>query len=146
MVRPATTGDIPWLTEQLKLFSDFYDTRIPLFESEGFVKDSLRKMVLDHVVLVAEKPEGLIGFIGGFLMPHTFNPKITCLTETFWWVAEEHRQSRAGYLLFKAFSNFGEENADWVLCTLEEKSPVNPNALLKRGYTLKERSFMMEVV
>lgn len=146
-VRPAIVEDLDWLIEQLKSFSRFFGSKIPLYKSEHFAREAMTKMMTDHMVFVAWK-EGIgpVGFIAGFVIPHIFNPTIRVLNETFWWVPEEHRGTRAGYLLLKAFIDFGKEHADWILFTLEDNSPVNEVALLNRGFKLKEKSFLMEVV
>lgn len=152
-VRPAILEDMDWLLEQLKLFSSFYETKYPLFGEEDFVRNGLATMMTNHLVLVAEmfEPELLtgkkpVGFIAGLLVPHIFNPAINCLSETFWWVQPEFRNTRAGYLLIKEFVEYGKKNVNWILCTIEENSPINPDALLFRGFKLKERNYLMEVV
>ncbi len=145
-VRPADETDLDWLVVQLKLFSDFYSTKKPLFGREEFVRDGMKAMIASHFVAVAEKEHvGPVGFIAGLLVPHIFNPMIRCLSECFWWVQKEYRHTRAGYLLLINFVDFGKKNADWILCTIEEHSPINPSALLERGFTLKERNYIMEV-
>lgn len=145
-VRTAVVNDLDWLVQELKLFSDFYKTKHPLFGHEQFVREGMVTMIEKHLVLIAEKEGvGPIGFIAGLLVPHIFNPLIRCLTEAFWWVKEEFRSSRAGYLLLMEFIEFGKQNADWILCTIEEHSPINQEALTDRGFKLKERNYIMEV-
>lgn len=157
-IRRAKLEDLDWLIGQLRLFSAFYDSKKPLFGDEKYVREGLTTMIDKHLVLVAvHRADHLdsrcgcteghpVGFIAGFLIPHVFNPAITCLSETFWWVQEEHRRSRAGYMLLKEFIEFGKKNVDWILCTIEEHSPINPSALMNRGFKLKEQNFVMEVV
>lgn len=145
-IRPATTDDLDWLIHELKEFSLFYGTKNGLFSTEEYTRHGMTTLMKDHLVFVAEKDYvGPVGFIAGLYSHHIFNPTIRVLTEAFWWVPEQHRRSRAGYLLLQAFVDFGKENADWILFTLEHNSPVNPNALIDRGFKLKERSFLMEV-
>ena len=145
-IRPATTDDLEWLTTQLKAFSLFYGTKNGLFSTDEYAHEGLKTFMEKHVLLIADKDfVGPIGFIAGLVTPHIYNPTIRVLTEAFWWVPEEHRRSRAGYLLLKAFVDYGRVNADWILFTLEEDSPVNEFALIDRGFKLKERSYLMEV-
>jgi hypothetical protein len=150
-IRRAKQDDLDWMVGELKLFSAFYDSKKPLFGHEGFVREGMTGMMKNHLVLVAER-DGLeggdyrpVGFIAGLLVQHIFNPLIRCLSETFWWVEEKHRTSRAGFMLLQAFIEFGKQNADWILCTIEENSPIGPDALLARGFKLKEKNFVMEV-
>lgn len=145
-VRPAISSDIDWIVQELRSFSDFYRTKKPLFQDEKYAKEFITNAIHEHVVFVAEKDfVGPIGFIAGLLIPHIFNPTIRVLNEAFWWVPEAYRHSKAGYLLLKEFIEFGKKNVDWILFTLEEGSPVNEFALIDRGFTPKERNYLMEV-
>lgn len=104
-------------------------------------------MMIDrHVVFIADSKDAKpIGFVGGYSIPHPFNPDIKLLSEMFWWVSEEHRGSRAGLMLLNAFTSYGKEHADWVTMAIEHNSPINERALTKRGYKLQERSYLLEV-
>lgn len=145
-VRFATPEDLDWIVGQLKKFSEFYGTKLSLFGDEKNARSVMLTMMNDHVVIVAEREnEGLVGLISGYITPHAFNPKIKVLAETLWWVAEEHRGSRAGLLLLDAFKNYGEEHANWITFALENKSPVKDKCLTKRGFQLQERSYLREV-
>lgn len=145
-IRRADAGDMDWLVGQLKEFSKFFGSIHNTFPKEEYARDGMWKMITDHVVFVAQKAgAGPVGFISGYFTPHVFNPDIRVLAETFWWVMEEHRGSRAGLHLLNAFTAWGRENADWIIFTLEEKSPVNDSVLLRRGFRPLERNYMLEV-
>lgn len=145
-VRPGGAQDLDWLVGELRAFSDFYGTKRKLFETEEYARTGLEKIINDHVLFVAQKGDvGPVGFIAGLIVPHIFNPTITVLNEAFWWVKPEHRRSRAGYLLLREFVHFGEQNADWLLFTLETHSPVKDAALLKLGFKAQETSYLLEV-
>jgi len=145
-VRPASTADIPWLLSQLKKFSEFFGSKIPLFEDEAHSTQGLHSMICDHVVFIAEQDGvGSVGFISGWRTQHPFNPKIRWLAETFWWVDEPWRGTRAGLMLLNKFTEWGKQNADWITFGLEENSPINDKTLIKRGFRLHERSYLMEV-
>jgi hypothetical protein len=144
--RRATPKDVDWLVTQLRAFSEFMGTRLPLFGSEELVRVNLATMIDSHVVLIAEREDGLLmGFIGGVYIPHVFNPEIRVLSETFWWVSPEHRNTRAGLLLLNAFVDFGKAHADWITVALEEKSPVSDRCLTKRGFRTLEKNYLLEV-
>jgi hypothetical protein len=145
-VRRALSFDVEWMLEELKSFSDFFGTKIPLFGDANKASDILHSLVKNHYFLVAECPiRGELGFIAGLLNPHILNPDIIVLSELFWWVKEEHRGSMAGSLLLKDFIEFGKNNADWIICTLEKDSPVNEEAFIRRGFHFQEKSFLLEV-
>lgn len=144
-VRPALASDAAWCVDQLKDFADFYNSQHSLFGDREYAISSFQNKIEKHLVYVAERDGDLVGFISGYITPHIYNPQITVLTESFWWVVPEHRGSRAGYLLFKNFVEFGKENCDWVITTLESHSPVRDDFLLRHGFKLKEKSYIMEV-
>jgi RimJ/RimL family protein N-acetyltransferase len=144
-VRRGAPEDLPWLIDQLKEFSQFYGTKKPLLKDEDYARSSMLTLIENHFVRIAEKDGVLVGFIVGLFAPHPFNPEIKTLTEQFWWVSEEYRGTRAGLLLLEAYMAWGQENADWVVFTLESKSPVREQTLINRGFQLYERSYLLEV-
>jgi hypothetical protein len=145
-VRGASPEDADWLLGQLKAFARFYGTKKSLFGNEAHARTSLLHKIHNHLVLIAEHDTlGPIGFISGYVLPHPFNPEIRLLSETFWWVDEDHRGGRAGLMLLNAFTEWGKANCDWITFALEHHSPVTEKALTRRGFSLQERSYLMEV-
>lgn len=137
--------DADWLLKQLQAFSDFYNTKTKIYHPE-FAVEFIGHMLENHIVLIAERESvGNVGFIAGAMSPHAFNPYINVLYETFWWVDPAYRGSRAGFMLLNEFTEIGKKSADWISFSLEIHSPVNDNVLLKRGFRLQERNFLMEV-
>jgi hypothetical protein len=146
LVRPARIEDIDWIMGQLRLFSDFFGSQLRLFPSDEYARAGIREHIERHVMLVAESERGLMGLISGIYGPHGFNPSIKCLTETFWWVTDEYRGTRAGLLLRDKFVEIGRKTANWIIFNLEAHSPVNERCLTKIGFKLQERSYLLEVV
>jgi len=155
-VRPANHNDIDWLLNQLKSFSDFYRSGFSLAGAKiEYQKELLTKLIDNHVVLLCDKQQvelnGLgepvwtpVGLIVGQLSRHIFNPDIKVLTEFFWWVDPEHRNTRAGLMLFNSFIEYGEELCDWTTFCLLPHSPVNKDFLEKKGFRVCETSFLKE--
>ena len=151
-VRRAEVSDIDWLIGQLRDFDRFANFKKPLMGNDAYCRVALKEMLEQHVVFIAETPVGdracdieRIGLIAGWITPHPFNPELRVLTETFWWVIEKYRGTRAGLLLLNAFQKAGAwHQADWILFTLEHHSPVSDKHLLRRGYVEKERSYLLE--
>ena len=104
-------------------------------------------MLHHHLFVVAvEYASGpLIGIIGGMSAPHLFNPVINVLTEIFWWVAPQHRGTSVGMRLLQYYLDEGQRKSDWIVLTLEHKTPVSDRVLLKHGFKPYERSYLMEV-
>lgn len=149
-VRKATRSDSEYILGQLRLFAKFYGTKKSLFGTDDSARTGLLQLIDNHIVFVAEGVSGdaivePMGFIVGMLGPHMFNAEIKILSEVFWWVEEKYRTSSAGARLFSAFIKLGKEKADWISFSLAHNTPVNPDALLKRGFKLYETSFLREV-
>lgn len=145
-VRRAVPGDVPWLLPQLREFADGFGSDYEMWPGDDDAELILRQMIGAAVFFVAVTEEGMgVGYIVGHLAPHYFNPRLFVLSELAWWVAPEHRGSRAGLLLLNAFLEVGDRSAHWVSFTLEAKSPVNERTLTRRGFTLYERAYLREV-
>lgn len=145
-VRRAVLDDIPSILEELKSFSDFYGSKIPLYRDDSISEGIIKSFIEKHVFYVAvTNDDEVIGFISGLLLPHIYNPDIETLVESFWWVNEDYRRSKAGIQLLEKFIEHGKKEVDWIICTIEDFSPVNEDVFLKRGFRLKEKSYLMEV-
>lgn len=145
VVRHAENEDAEWILSELQKFSKFFGSKKELFHSPDHSIPVLKDWIKNHLVLIAEDGERKLGFISGLVHGHLYNPEIRVLTETFWWVPEEFRGTRAGAMLFSEFKSWGEKHVDWIMMTLEAASPVNEKSLEKRGFKLIEKQFLMEV-
>lgn len=144
-IRAATLDDMSWLLDQLAEFDQFFGSSRSLFPTMEQAERTLAGLIEEQVFLMAVNEREPLGFIAGVLVPHYLNPAITVLSELFWWVAVEHRGSRAGLVLLNAFDAIGDQRAHSVVMTLEADSPIHPKHLYGRGYRLKETSFLREV-
>lgn len=142
--RPAFISDVEWLFEQCEAFAKFYGSKISLAGNPEYGKMFLGGLIENHYVQIGLKDGVRAGFIAGMVTPHHFNPNIKQLAELLWWVPEEFRNSGVGAKLFAEFITFGKENCDWITFTLEENSPVGDAVLLKRGFRMTERAYLME--
>ena len=146
-VRRANQSDIPWLLKQLKEFSVFYGTKRMLFSaSEDQNRRVVSAMIQTDVFLVCVDVYERVGFVSGFLVPHAFNPELRLLSETFWWVSEGSRGSRAARLLLDEFIREGRKKADFIdFSIVVGKTKVNDRTFFKRGFRLNEKHFLLEV-
>lgn len=145
-IRRAAHGDLDWIVKQMREFSSSYETKYRLFGHEEFVRAGVVRMLTEHVIFVAETDHGQpAGFIVGISLPHLFNPEIWTLTELFWWIDKKHRGSRAAFALLQAFIDHGKKCANWVVLTMTSYSRLNEKTILKRGFRLQEKSFLLEV-
>lgn len=143
-VRRANINDIDWILNELKKFVAFYGSpRLFNFDIPDHNLEFITNVIDKHLFIIAEQNGSPVGFIAGLIHPHGFNPDLKCLSELFWWIPEEHRTSRAASLLLKSYIEFGR-GFDWVTMTIEDKSQLNEKSLLKRGFKLKEKTYLME--
>lgn len=146
-VRPATDADIDWLATQLREFSAQYGTKIEPFPDEDVARAWIHKMIREQVFLVADgyRDHERVGFIAGLIGSHLYNPRIRVLNELFWWVVPEHRGGPAAARLIDEFTTYGRANADWITFGTTKDTPIKDETLVKRGFVLREKAFMLEV-
>jgi hypothetical protein len=145
-VRPATEDDIPWMVDELRKFGVFYGTKKSLFPGAEVAAFKLKTIIDGHVAIVSVNSKSQkTGFICGVKTPHFMNEEIRTLVECLWWVPEQFRGSRAGYLLLKEFTDAGRLCADWVQMTTEMKFPVCERLLNRFGYRHFEQGYLLEV-
>lgn len=150
IIRTPTHDDLPWLAAQCRLFDTFFNAKHSLIPKEpGALEAQLRGFIDNPTSFpwwIADRPSvGPVGFIGGALHDHLFNPAVRVLSELFWWVTPSERGGRAGFMLLSTFTLFGQANADMVVMTLESNSPVKFGTLEHFGYRVKETNFILEV-
>jgi hypothetical protein len=143
-VRRATAADVDWIVAELKVFARSYGTKKPIFPDEGYARKGMLNMIEEHVVLVAEKGSALVGFIAAFVAPHVFNPDVTAMYQSFWWVQPEHRRSRAAAMLLDRLVKWAELNVDQLIFGVQTQTNVSERAFLRRGFRPYERSYFRE--
>lgn len=144
-VRRSSPDDITFIVSELRHFSNFFGTKIPLFPKDELLAELIiADMIRDHLFFTSFNDDVPSGFIAGWVSKHPFNPEIVTLTEAFWWVSERFRMTKAGSMLLDRFISWGRESVNWITMTLESESTVSSYPLLKRGFKLKETSFLME--
>ena len=145
IVRDATTMDLDWLVREAHEFSKFNGTKRELFTDDEFARAGFLGFMHQHFLRIAERDGERLGFIAGYITGHPFNPNIRVLCEAMWWVAEQHRHSRAGLMLLNEYTEWGKAHCDWVQFALQSHSPVKEETLTKRGYRKHESSYLLEV-
>src|SRR3990167_1853767 len=152
-IRRASPKDIDWLMDRLKKLSDFAGSKHVLFESSDYARNGMLHLIEKHVVLIAERRDfsrgvidnsDLIGFIGGYLIQHPFNPKLLMLSELFWWVDEDARGSSAGGRLLHSFIEIGKRVTDWIILGLNVRTPIKAETILRLGFKLHESCYLLE--
>lgn len=143
-IRAAKISDVEWVFAECKEFSAAYPSKFSLAANEPHLIQFITNLVLNHLVLIAEKDGVKAGFISGFVYPHHFNPHIKQLSEVLWWVPPKFRMTGVGAKLFLGFVDYGKKNCDCVVMTIEKDTPLTDEALEKRGFKLTEKAYLLE--
>jgi GNAT superfamily N-acetyltransferase len=147
VVRDGNSEDVPWLLEQLREFAAFFGSKHSLFDEE-YAREYLPQFIDSSLFLVAESDEGRrSGFLGAYITRHPYNPRIDpILSEAFFWVERSHRGGRAAVMLLDAYIEYGKAiGCKWIGFTLETRSPMHEEHLIKRGFHKQESSYLMEL-
>jgi hypothetical protein len=142
-VRRATAEDIGWLVNEVQEFVEFAGYH-KLFDYD-YLPTLVKDVVTKHLCLVAYDDTGTrMGMLAAFIGPHPYNPKKTLLSELCWWVPEAYRKTRAGLALLVTYAEWGKRNADFVTMSNLKNSPIKAESLRKRGFEMKEQSYVWE--
>lgn len=148
-VRLAKEEDIERLLELSKEFhkaSPYRHLGFDTNKGKSFLIEAIRGMGYNTIVLVATKDTEVIGFIVGAATEPVFSSSKVSM-ELGWWVTPKHRNTRASFLLFKAYE-------DWALragCSYVQAAflPGVSNDLdefyKKQGYIQVESSYMKRI-
>ena len=143
-IKRAEHSDIPWISEELRVFSNSLNTKYSYFPpTEESLHQVLTSYVDDHVLLVAWDSGDRVGVIGGTSTLHPFNPNIRVLALQFWWVPERRRGSKIGYLLLRDFLKAGED-FNIVTVGFMDKGLINPRTFDGMGFSFREIAYVME--
>lgn len=143
-VVPLTDEDMEWFVETaaVRMLEDEVGkpeyVNIPnlyMLASTAAITETAFVMKIDGVS---------VGAIGGILSPTLFNPDMTILTEVFWYVLPEYRNTRAGLMLFNKYSERAEEVADEASFSLLTTSTVKKETLERKGFKFCEYAFRKE--
>lgn len=145
-LRKLNLGDMEWICSELKTFSEQAGTKLPLMGDVAYIESLIQKFSEEHLFLIADSASmGPMGFLVGMFTPHLFNPKVRTAVLVVWWVSEKFRNSRAGAMLLKRFIEIGKTKADWIILGTSLDCPVKEKTITNLGFTLKEKSYFMEV-
>lgn len=145
-VRPACLTDVPWIEGQLRELHAVSGQPADIYD-EKHVLNTLPNLIEGHVFLVAEMDGGApCGFICGMILSHYLWPKIVTLVELVYWVERAHRFGRAAEALLDRYVEVGKKYVNWVIFTVARFTPIKPESLQRRGFTLKDTNWVLEVV
>lgn len=144
LIRRATKDDLDWMLQECMDFAKEYESKHNLCGNLAYAVTFLDNLIKTHLVYISEVDGVRSGFIAGMVAPHHFNPDINMLSELLWWVKKEFRGGLSGSALLDEFVKYGKENCDWITFTIEKKTPISDEPLLKRGFVMTEKAYLME--
>lgn len=141
--RAATQDDIPRIVEMAARF--YAQTRyvdiVPMAKESAA---GLAILMMDQgVMLVAEHAGEVVGMVGLFIEPFTFNVSKTVATELVWWVEPEHQRGGIGMELLAAIEPACRaRGADVIRMMCLAGQCEGAEAIYSRmGYTPSEHAF-----
>lgn len=143
-VRKAALSDINYILSQLKDFSEIFGSKYSLYDEES-APSILELMIKEHVFFVVERVGQVIGFMSGILTPHIYNPKITVVYTSFFWVEEAYRKSRAAYMLISEYVKYSKQICKWIFFSIETKTIIKDSSLKKFGFSVTGKNYLLEV-
>lgn len=149
-VRPATANDVPGIVDMARQFyaTTSYCDWAP-FNPET-VSALATGLLNEHVMLVAEHDDALVGMVGLFVVPFMFNADMTAAYEVVWWVNEEARATGAGKALLGAIEPACQaKGCDAIQMVHLRNSPPQAAMIYERaGFVHTESSYtkILEVV
>jgi hypothetical protein len=139
----ATVEDVEWIATIAAKRMLEEELNKPQYYSFQTVANLIMVGISSETVWVAYKDNLKVGALGALIVPNPFNPKITTLTEVFWWVDPEHRTGKAALQLLTKFVTKSNE-FDEATFSLLNHSNVVAKALEKRGFKSREYGFHKE--
>lgn len=111
----------------------------------------LRELVLRLIetdtgeIFIAYTDEGVIGvLLGSVGYTNILKSRTLTATELLWWVHEDHRKSKAGLMLYKAFDKWSSEVAEDIVMGISYNNYDErvEKFLIKKGFIPTEKTFI----
>jgi len=141
-VRHATHDDIPRIVEMAEKFYPMtrYVHHFPMKKECAAGLAIL--MMGSNTMLVAEVAGEVIGMIGTYIDPFTFNDEYLVAKEIIWWVEPEHHGSGVGRtLLREAEIASARAGAELIVMMDLADNPVSERVYRQEGYYHSENSW-----
>jgi GNAT superfamily N-acetyltransferase len=109
---------------------------------------TLRVLLEQKLLLVAEDGLDVIGFVGGTTVPMFMNLEHKIGVEMFWWVHPSYRRAGVGALLLDGIERAARAVGCkfWTMIVMQCMDPERAGAIYERaGYRWVERSYIKEL-
>ena len=141
VVEKLTAQDYIWAVEVASVKMLTEELKRPDFVNRNELYKLVGRGIDEETILICKKDGEPVGIIGWLYSNNVFNPDLKVAAEVLWYILPEHRNSRAGYMLLKAYSDWAEERNTTALLSLLPGSKVNFKSLEKFGFKQSEFQF-----
>lgn len=145
IIRFATDADLEAL---IRIGRDFYEFNVYKEHVEldpESLATTIAMLRADHVLLVAEEGDKVVGAAGALIAPLYWNHAKKQGVEIFWWLDPEHRGGGNGKRLRRMLEDVARmRGADfWNMIALEASEPEKVGAMYEKdGLKLVEHIYM----
>jgi GNAT superfamily N-acetyltransferase len=141
-VRIAEEQDKEWIEQVAAVRMLTEELNRPELVNPSRIKLLVKKGIDERTCFIAFKDGEPAGVLGAFLIENMFEPSIKVLSEVFWYVLPEYRETRIGFLLLNLFDETARQIAnESALSILTGSTEINIDSFAKRGFMLDEFAF-----
>lgn len=148
MIRQARTADEGAILEMAERFYAVtgYAERVGPYCAATMLQ-RIRELTGQHVLMVAEEGDQLVGMLGAYVVPFLFNASKTGAYEACWWVNPEARGGMLAVRLLKAAEEAAKaKGADHIDMIHLATSPPQAAAIYGRtGYAPSQTTWTKEI-
>lgn len=135
--------------EDIKILIDkFYEESLKdlgMKFTDYTIDKTITNFVVNHIVIVAQEEDKIIGVIGGLLAPSIFDENEIIAQEAMWYIDPEHRKGALGTDLLLFFEEIAKElgvNHIVMVCMGNLNFEILNRYYTKNGYKLMENQFI----
>lgn len=148
IVRQAKYEDIDTVKNLIK---EFYNESLYEYElslDENTIKETIKNFIDNHIGLVAEINNKIIGVMGGIVATSIFDKKQRLGQEAIWYITKEERKGKVAFKLIEEFEKKCKErgaNLISMICMNNLNSEVLDRLYKIKKYKLMEKHYIKEV-
>lgn len=142
-IKPFTEMDRSWIVSiaAKKMLKD--EVKRPDFFNAQRINLIFNRVLEDGTGLMCWKDGKRVGAVAGFLVDHLLCPDRKTLMEVIWYLDKDERNSRAGLLMLKGYTQLANEKADEAVFTTLPDTPVRDESLARYGWHLTEKQYTL---
>jgi N-acetylglutamate synthase-like GNAT family acetyltransferase len=138
--------------EDIKILIDkFYEESLKdlgMKFTDYTIDKTIDNFINNHIVILAQEGEKIIGIIGGMLSPSIFDENEIIIQEAMWYVEPEYRKGTLGTDLLLLFEEIAKElgiNHIVMVCMGNLNFEILNRFYVKNGYKLLENQFIKTI-